>query len=131
MHTQLPVAADPRCGILCGCQSHSSSCQSWPLRQLPNPCLFPNPPVAKSRGSCEIRCSCQSQGQLPNLGPVAEAEFFRRRRRRLCFLDMFLIILYHRYLWIFLIYSLYIPYIFPSYVPYIFLCVFLNLRGQE
>ena len=49
----------------------------------------------------------------------------------LCFLDMFLIILYHRYLWIFLIYSLYIPYIFPSYVKYVFPCVFLNLWSQE
>ena len=65
----------------------------------------------------------------------------RRRLRRhpdgaaaplgLCFLDMFLIILYHRYLWIFLIYSLYIPYIFPSYVKYVFPCVFLNLWSQE
>ena len=44
---------------------------------------------------------------------------------------VFLIILYHQSLWIFLIYSLYIPYIFPSYVPYIFLCVFLNLWSQE
>ena len=43
----------------------------------------------------------------------------------------FLIILYHRYLWIFLIYSLYIPYIFPSYVKYVFPCVFLNLWSQE
>ena len=40
-------------------------------------------------------------------------------------------ILNHRYLWIFLIYSLYIPYIFPRYVPYIFPCVFLNLWSQE
>ena len=44
---------------------------------------------------------------------------------------VFLIILYHRYLWIFLIYSLYIPYIFPSYVKYVFPCVFLNLWSQE
>ena len=43
----------------------------------------------------------------------------------------FLIILYHRYLWIFLIYSLYIPYIFPSYVKYVFPYVFLNLWSQE
>ena len=42
-----------------------------------------------------------------------------------------LIILYHRYLWIFLIYSLYIPYILPSYVPCIFPCVFLNLWSQQ
>ena len=49
----------------------------------------------------------------------------------LCFLEMFLIILYHRCLWIFLIYSLYIPYIFPKYVPYIVPCVFLNLWSQE
>ena len=42
-----------------------------------------------------------------------------------------LIILYHKYLWIFLIYSLYIPYIFPIYVPYIFPCVFLNLWSQQ
>ena len=55
----------------------------------------------------------------------------RRRRRRLCFLDMFLIILYHRYLQIFLIYSLYIPYICPSYVKYVFPCMFLNLWSQE
>ena len=41
--------------------------------------------------------------------------------------SVFLIILYHKYLWIFLIHSLYIPYIFPKYVPYIFPCVFLNL----
>ena len=45
--------------------------------------------------------------------------------------SVFLIILYHRYLWIFLIYSLYIPYIFPSYVKYVFPCVFLNLWSQE
>ena len=45
--------------------------------------------------------------------------------------SVFLIILYHKYLWIFLIYSLYIPYIFPEYVPYIFPCVFLNLWSQE
>ena len=40
--------------------------------------------------------------------------------------SVFLLILYHKYLWIFLIYFLDIPYIFPSYVPYIFLCVFLT-----
>ena len=45
--------------------------------------------------------------------------------------SVFLIILYHKYLWIFLIYSLYIPYIFPSYVKYVFPCVFLNLWRQE
>ena len=44
---------------------------------------------------------------------------------------VFLIILYHKYLWIFLIYSLYIPYIFPKYVPYIFPCVFLTLFSQQ
>ena len=44
---------------------------------------------------------------------------------------VFQIILYHKYLWIFLIYSLYIPYIFPSYVPYIFPCVFLNVWSQQ
>ena len=44
---------------------------------------------------------------------------------------VFLIILYHKYLWIFLIYSLYIPYIFPKYVPYIFPWVFLKLWSQE
>ena len=44
---------------------------------------------------------------------------------------VFLMILYHKYLWIFLIYSLYIPYIFPSYVKYVFPCVFLNLWSQE
>ena len=44
---------------------------------------------------------------------------------------VFLIISYHKYLWIFLIYSLYIPYIFPKYVPYIFPCVFLNLWSQQ
>ena len=38
---------------------------------------------------------------------------------------VFLIILYHKHLWIFLIYSLYIPCIFPKYVPYIFPYVFL------
>ena len=43
----------------------------------------------------------------------------------------FLIILYHRYLWIFLIYSSYIPYIFPKYVPYIFPCAWLNLWSEE
>ena len=31
---------------------------------------------------------------------------------------VFLIILYHKPLWIFLLYSSYIPYIFPKYVPY-------------
>ena len=47
--------------------------------------------------------------------------------------SVFLIILYHKYLWIFLIYSLYIPYIymFPRYVPYIFPCVFLILWRQQ
>ena len=44
---------------------------------------------------------------------------------------VFLIILYHKYFWIFLIYSLYIPYIFPSYVKYVFPCVFLDLWSQE
>ena len=34
--------------------------------------------------------------------------------------SVFLNILYHKYLWIFLIHSLYIPYIFPGYVPCIF-----------
>ena len=43
----------------------------------------------------------------------------------------FLIILYHRYLWILLTYSLYVPYVFPSYVKYVFPCVFLNLWSQE
>ena len=45
--------------------------------------------------------------------------------------SVFLIILYHKHVWIFLIYSLYIPYIFPSYGPYIFPCVFLNLWSPE
>ena len=45
--------------------------------------------------------------------------------------SVFLFILYHRYLWISLIYSLYIPYIFPKYVPYIFPCVFLNLFRHQ
>ena len=45
--------------------------------------------------------------------------------------SVFLILVYHEYLWIFLIYSLYIPYIFPSYVLYIFPYVFLNLWSQE
>ena len=44
-----------------------------------------------------------------------------------CFSDH----LYHKYSWIFLIYSLYIPYIFPKYVPYVFPCVFLNLWSQQ
>ena len=44
---------------------------------------------------------------------------------------VFLIILYHKYVWVFLIHSLYIPYIFPSYVPYNFPCVFLNLWNQQ
>ena len=44
---------------------------------------------------------------------------------------VFLITLYHKHLWIFLIYSLYIPCVFPKYVPYIFPCVFLNLWSQE
>ena len=44
---------------------------------------------------------------------------------------LFLIILYHKYLWMFLIYSLYVPHIynyiytFPEYVPYISLVCFL------
>ena len=42
--------------------------------------------------------------------------------------SVFLIISYHKYLWIFLIYSIYI---FPKYVPYILLCVFLNLSSQQ
>ena len=42
-----------------------------------------------------------------------------------------LISLYHKYLWIFLIYSLHILDIFPKYVPYILLYVFLNLWSQE
>ena len=37
--------------------------------------------------------------------------------------SVFLIILCHKYLWIFLIHSLYIPYIFPEYVPCVFPCV--------
>ena len=45
--------------------------------------------------------------------------------------SVFPIILYHKYLWIFLIHSLYIPYIFPKYVPCIFPCVFLNLWSEE
>ena len=45
--------------------------------------------------------------------------------------SVFLIILYHKYLLIFLIYSLYIPYIFPKYVPYIFPCVLLDLWSQQ
>ena len=51
-------------------------------------------------------------------------EKHRRRLRRpphwVCVSVNFLTILYHRYLWISLIYSLYIPYIFPSYVKYVF-----------
>ena len=43
---------------------------------------------------------------------------------------VFLIIFYHKYLWIFLIYALYIPYILLKYAPYIFPCVFLNLYNQ-
>ena len=45
--------------------------------------------------------------------------------------SVFLIILYHKYLCIFLIHSLYIPFIFPRYVPCIFPCVFLNLWSQQ
>ena len=41
---------------------------------------------------------------------------------------VFLIILYQKYLWIFLICSLYM---FPKYDPCIFPCVFLNLWSQE
>ena len=37
----------------------------------------------------------------------------------------------HKYLWIFLIYAVCVPYIFSRYVPSIFLCVFLNLWSQE
>ena len=48
---------------------------------------------------------------------------------------VFLIILYHKHLWIFLIHTIYIyiyiPYIFPEYVPYMFPCVFLNLFSQQ
>ena len=44
---------------------------------------------------------------------------------------VFLIILNHKYLWIFLIDSLYIPYIFLRYVPYIFPCVFLTLWSPD
>ena len=44
---------------------------------------------------------------------------------------VFLIIFSHRYLWILLIQSWYIPYMFPRYVPCIFPCVFLNLWSQE
>ena len=40
---------------------------------------------------------------------------------------VFLIISLHKYLWIFLIYSLCIPYLFLKYVPYLCPCVFLNL----
>ena len=46
-----------------------------------------------------------------------------------------LIILYHKSLCIFLIYSMYIPYIFPKYVPYISLVCFLiysvNSRSEH
>ena len=45
--------------------------------------------------------------------------------------SVFLIIFYHKYLRIFLLYSSYIPYIFPKYVPYVFLCVFLHLWSEE
>ena len=38
---------------------------------------------------------------------------------------VFVMILYHKYLWIFLIHSLYIPHIFPRYVPYISFVCFL------
>ena len=44
---------------------------------------------------------------------------------------VFLIILYHKYSWIFLICSLYIPYVFLTNVPYSFPCVFLNLVSQQ
>ena len=44
---------------------------------------------------------------------------------------VFLIILYHKYLLIFLIYSSYIPYMFPEYVLDIVPCVFLNLFSQQ
>ena len=44
---------------------------------------------------------------------------------------VFLMIFSHRYLWILLIHSWYIPYMFPRYVPCIFPCVFLNLWSQE
>ena len=44
---------------------------------------------------------------------------------------VFLIILYHKSLWLSLIYSICIPYVFPKYVPCIFPCVFLNLWSEE
>ena len=46
----------------------------------------------------------------------------------LCSLFLLIDFLYYEYLWIFLMYSLYIPYIFPKDVPYISPCVFLNKR---
>ena len=59
----------------------------------------------------------------------------RRRLRRRPSGSVCLIILYHKYLWI---YQLYIPYIFHIYFldmfhchPCIFPCVFLNLWSQE
>ena len=55
--------------------------------------------------------------------------------------SMFLIIVYHEYLWMFLIYSLYIPHIYiyiytavyicPKYFPSIFLCMFRNSFSEQ
>ena len=41
----------------------------------------------------------------------------------LCFCSF--IFLYYEYLWIFLLYSSYVPYIFPKYFPYLFIYVYI------
>ena len=61
--------------------------------------------------------------------PKAATPLGRRWRRRLCFLDMFLIILYHRCLWIFLIYSIYIFHIYFLAMFHIFSLVCFLIYG--
>ena len=73
----------------------------------------------------------KSETEAPPLAAPPWGGRLRRPPHWVCVSVNFLITLYHRYLWIFLIYSLYIPYIFPSYVKYVFPCVFLNLWSQE
>ena len=68
---------------------------------------------------------------IRNTDPMGRPPHWGAAEGGACFSDYFISYLFIDMPYIFLIYSIHIPYRFPSYVPYIFPCVFLNLWSQE
>ena len=94
-------------------------------RTCPPGLVLAGPDMSKSRLLVKFRTL-----RVQNIYDIKWSESWQKHRPNgaaaeggACVSVNFLIILYYRYLWLFLIHSLYIPYIFPSYVKYVFPCV--------